>query len=246
MLASQSQRVSVENGESSPSYNGVQVVTSEDGSFRFPPQPNEYTVVALHDDGFALVERDKLKSAPRVRIEPWSRLKGRLQVGGRPLAFQTVALRYFRRPSDVNPRIQFVNRTETDANGYFVLKTLVPGEARLGHVFRSNKPTDGSIQKGYGHGVYIEIPSGRTSEVLINAEGRSVSGSVVLPPDSVIEPDWARGTLHLELIRPLPRERPKSRGEIASWQKWYDSWWATPEGKAYRKSEWSLRRPLEP
>src|SRR6185312_10497261 len=70
------------------------VETGADGRYAFRPQEPPYTIVALHDRGFAeQTIRDANAPPPAdLTLRPWGRIEGTLRIGRRPGADETVVL----------------------------------------------------------------------------------------------------------------------------------------------------------
>ena len=75
-----SQPAFITNGRPPDSIDHRVVKTGADGRFAFPPQEPPYTILVLHDRGFAEQTVDaKPSAASDLTVEPWGRIEGTLR-----------------------------------------------------------------------------------------------------------------------------------------------------------------------
>jgi hypothetical protein len=92
VLVMPSQPAFIKNGRPPDSIHHRVVKTSADGHFAFPPQESPFTILALHDRGFAEQIIDAKPSSPyELTIEPWGRIEGTLRIANWPGATQPVS-----------------------------------------------------------------------------------------------------------------------------------------------------------
>jgi beta-lactamase regulating signal transducer with metallopeptidase domain len=103
-------------------------VTKSDGSFEYQQVTELATLVVLHDRGYAEVEiadkpsEDDLK----IVIQPWAKLKGRVSLGGKPVANNSVSLRPLMHQPTISSLIDSSSSTKTDADGNFEFSKVGP------------------------------------------------------------------------------------------------------------------------
>jgi hypothetical protein len=66
------------------------VKTDESGQFKFPPEVEPYCLVAVHEQGIAMINDEEFKSSVPLSIEPWTNKNQMLQIIRRPAPGQNV------------------------------------------------------------------------------------------------------------------------------------------------------------
>ncbi len=93
VLVPPSSRVVIMNGQPPDRKDHRILKTGADGRFTFPEQEPPYTLLVLHDRGYAeQTIRAKPSSAFDLTIKPWGRIEGTLQIGKRPGAGELVRI----------------------------------------------------------------------------------------------------------------------------------------------------------
>lgn len=214
------------------------VVTGPDGQFSLAPQAERYLLLVLHDEGYAEITDDELAMDPNIFVEPWACVEGMVCVGGKSGPNEIIAMDYYRRYEPNLPWVSFNYRTETDANGNFVMERVVPGKAKVVRYAKSSRR-----RTTQSHAETVEVIAGETVKVTIGGEGRPVVGRFVLPADCNRPVNWSNAIVTLALKLPGP-PRPEDFNEMIEQEKraWNRAWRQSEEGKAYTKMEWEQVR----
>ncbi|MHC4403383.1 MAG: carboxypeptidase regulatory-like domain-containing protein, partial [Planctomycetota bacterium] len=131
-LCSGSGRPYVKNGRNIHDREAVKAKTGADGKFRLPPQTEAYSLLVLHDAGFAEVTQASLARASEIRLVQWARVEGVLRVGSGPGVQKEMSLQV-ERPHEVSNMLQayFDYDAGTDAEGRFTFERALPGKASI-------------------------------------------------------------------------------------------------------------------
>ena len=246
VVATLSRPVFVRNGRIDRQDRSVYVMaeTGRDGRFDLPPQEAPYSLVVLHDRGFAEIKVGRSEGLSVIKLRPWGRVEGTLRIGSQPGAKETIRLEQDQTYEPQSPQVSFSNEAETDARGRFVFDRVVPGElVHAGHVvYRDNLGESGSRVLIQAHSASIEVSPGRTSRVDLGGTGRPVIGRVALPAGFDMGIDWSLGnpgtggastSLKLEQFVPYPRSQvtPEAKAQ------WLQDWLKTEPGKVFQRAE---------
>lgn len=228
-LATPNQPVSIMNGqrdEWSPTRLRVNV-TGNDGQFRISPPGEPFTVVALHDQGYAEAESSVAGPLPDLILIPWAKVEGIVRIGSKVGARETVQLQRNR------SQVYFSSQATTGEDGRFLLDHVPAGDAVLGRWVCDKQRFNCSMPAPH---VRIQINPGETAQAMIGGIGRPVVGRLVAPAN-IREPiDWSRFStqLHTRLPRPrFPDDWPTMTDEQR--RNWAQQWGNTEEGKAFQK-----------
>ncbi|MHC5538375.1 carboxypeptidase regulatory-like domain-containing protein, partial [Singulisphaera rosea] len=184
-----SQPAFLTNGHTQPNNDHRVVKSGHDGHFMLPTEEPPYTLLALHDRGFAELRVEKAGSTtPPMTVEPWGRVEGTLRIGSKPGAAQDIHLLYERQGDSTQAIPFFSGRATTDASGRFVFERALPGK---GSVARSIPL--GRMRTGYSHSTPVQIRANQTTRVAIGGVGRPLIGRVVMPADRNAPVDWSFG-----------------------------------------------------
>jgi RNA polymerase sigma factor (sigma-70 family) len=159
-------------------------VTGADGTFWLPrPAGNQWMIVATSPDGgVARVKpADLTKPAdngnpPRVVLQPWGRIEGRLLAGDRPLPGGRIYMGAWSDTEDPLSRC-IVNSTSarTDRNGRFTIVQVAPGTVVLSQ--RDDRQPDVKFCKWET----VDVAAGKPTTVDLGAVGRPVVGQLAVP-----------------------------------------------------------------
>ena len=186
---------------STPASN-EKVLTDGQGTFSLPAQFEPYTVVAIHDDGYAELHRDANQQPGELTLKAWAKVEGRLLKAGRPVAsalilFTPIRLGMAGMSSDV---IHDASGLKTDRDGRFVFPRVAPRKssvkARLS-VWEESPLTS-------SRSVPLDLQPGQRVEIDLPGQGMSVRGRVVPTGEGASKID-----LH-KSINWLVRKRPAS------------------------------------
>jgi RNA polymerase sigma factor (sigma-70 family) len=179
--------------------------TDADGRFAFPRQEPPFTIVVLHDRGFAERTVDA-KPAPAydLTIQPWGRVEGILRIGSRPGAGEPVGLSYEPEGGTRESIPWWSGEATTDASGRFVLERVKPGPVTVARNIPV-KETE-SVRTIYrGSSAQVDVAPGTTTQATLGGKGRPVVGKVADLAKIAGRVDWKQG--HSALIRRRPEGR---------------------------------------
>jgi len=222
VLVSPSQPAFFTNGLPPTGNDHRLVKTGVDGRFAFPAQEPPYTIVVLHDRGFAeKTNRDAGVPPPAdLTVRLWGRIEGTLRIGRRPGTGQTLNLAYERLGDTPSTIPWWSGKATTDDEGRFVFERVMPGDVTISREILL-KQSASSQTMGHSHTVEVAVSPGATARVTMGGTGRPVVGKVTLPAGFAGPIDWTysnnslipRATLIQKLIRSVARNGTRlSRG----------------------------------
>ena len=176
MLVVPSTPAFIDNGRP-PSGRDQRVVRSgPDGRYTFPPEEPPFSVLALHDLGFALVRSSDLARDGKVVIQPWGRIEGTLRVGSRPGAGLSVVLFVLSLGDAERAEPAFSYVATADPSGKFIFERVVPGFVSIGRKIDLNGGSYTLANK-----TEIEVKPNTTTRVSLGGTGLPVIGRVIVP-----------------------------------------------------------------
>ncbi|OHB67601.1 MAG: hypothetical protein A2Y77_13960 [Planctomycetes bacterium RBG_13_62_9] len=185
ILCTASQGAYIRNGKNEQRRESLSVQTGLDGRFAFPAQTDQYTLVVLHDAGYAEVTEADLGASPTLTLRPWGRVEGKVMIGSKPGANEAVRV-LFDQPREAGaPRIYHDCSAVADKEGQFIFDRVPPGGARACREMRISERMSTFTQE-----VPIEIKAGETTSVTIGGMGRPVIGKVAIPNEVRDKLDW--------------------------------------------------------
>lgn len=185
ILCTGSQGAYIRDGRNTQKRESSFVETGPDGRFAFPAQMDLFTLVVLHEKGYAQVTSEELSASSKVILPPWGRVEGTVLLGSRPGGHEPVHI-IFDRPAETGaPRIYHDCSGITDQDGHFVLERVPPDR---GQVCREIRISERSGR--FTDSVPVEIKAGETTSVTIGGKGRPVIGRVVVPENVKDRLDW--------------------------------------------------------
>ena len=189
-LCSKSSRPYVKNGRNIYDRDSVKATTDADGKFWMPSQSEPYSVLVLHDLGYAEVAQATLAQSSEIRLVRWARVEGTLRIGSGPGAQKGLGL-YVERPrEDDVPQAYFDYGASTDGEGRFKFECVVPGKARVYRTIRFAVQDSGGFSSTSSHEVSVELQPGETAHVELGGTGRPIEGQALLPPGEQESIDW--------------------------------------------------------
>jgi thiol-disulfide isomerase/thioredoxin len=168
------------------------VKTGADGRYTFPPEEPPFTIVALHDRGFAQVSSSNLARAGELVLQPWGRIEGSLRVGNRPGDGLPVLINGGPRGDTEHALPWFEYATTADRSGNFVFDRVVPGSIT---VARKIELSDHSYSSA--NTTAITLKPDATARVTLGGTGRPVIGRVIVPEGLRERVDWGYSFNHL-------------------------------------------------
>ena len=229
-LSTAMEYLSMSNGTLSRLGDTYQVVTGADGVFSFPPETSSALIVVLHDEGSARVTPEQLSPVPRVVLQPWARVEGRLLCRGKPIKNYELWLWPIHLANPDAPRVSAQYHTRTDANGEFVFARVAPGPV---FVKPDLSPWEPSELTSAQHAPLIARP-GQTHELTLNEAGRTIVGKAVLPPGRSRKMTWDYGLNYLIALKEgIPAPDGLEHFKDAWRRGWNETWDASREGDTY-------------
>ena len=214
----------IKNGEQPSSRDHRILNTGADGRFSFPQQEPPYTIVILHERGFA---EQTINTKPAVgfdlTIKPWGRVEGTLRIGNRPGASEPVSLAYEQDGDTPKSLPWWSGESKADASGRFVFERVKPGKVTISRdIPVRTSPSSMTIHRGSS--VSIDVASGTTAHATVGGNGRPVVGRLIAPAQLADQIDWSRSNNSLIVRRtplsagekPNPRPAPRSHGVVLS------------------------------
>jgi peroxiredoxin len=239
IVATSSGGAYIRNGEIQQR-DGVSVKTDAAGKYKIPPQLGAYSIVVVHDKGYADVRGESIAKSPDVTLQPWARVTGVAKVGSKPAVGRTVSVnRHHGGGGRDEPRVYHHLDTPTDQNGKFTFERVPPGRASVAlQVKLSENMT------GYANSTNVEVEAGKTIEVQLGGTGRPVIGKINIPQQIAERVNWqySHNGIRSNLKLPTPKQ-PDNAHEMdaAARQKWWQEWQKTPEGQAFQKAQENMK-----
>ncbi len=228
-LTTDSQPLQLNNYED----NGLaqqRVMTDGQGAFSFPSQFERYVIIAVHDEGYAEVNRKAKLSPGDLVLKPWAQVEGRLLDAGKPVPSAEIQLRPIRPRFGDLPQINDGLWVQTDRNGHFAFPRVPPVKASLSPYLSVWK--DFAITSA--HSVPLEIQPAQHIEVNLGSGGTTVKGQVVPSSKVPVTTDLHKSLNWL--LRKVPGIEPpddlRALG-MSSREGWNPSWRETLEGMSF-------------
>jgi beta-lactamase regulating signal transducer with metallopeptidase domain/thiol-disulfide isomerase/thioredoxin/protocatechuate 3,4-dioxygenase beta subunit len=233
-LATTSQMLGIEQGNENAWPSNQKVLTDGQGMFSFPAQFEQYKVVAIHDDGYAELNREPNQQPGELTLKAWAKVEGRLLKAGQPVPsvwifFTPVRLEIH----GVSPHIQDAFSVKTDRDGRFVFPRVPPIKSRVNadHSVWRESPLTSS------RSVPLDLQPGQRVELNLPGQGTSVKGRVVLTGEGAPKIDLHKSLNWL--VRKAPGIEPPPEFRSLGFDVrngWNDVWTDSAEGTAYLQS----------
>jgi len=230
IVCTPSQGIYMQNGRNRQGET-VSTMTGADGSFTMVPQNEDFTLVVIHDEGYAEVNEADLADSNEILLASWGRVEGVLRIGSKAGSNESIALYYSRPYSPNEPKINFSYKTVTDANGYFEFERVRPGDASVAREVKLSRRST-----TYSHRTSVEVKAGETVSLTIGGMGRPVIGQVTVQADYNEPVNFSSGHSSLMSTGPIRMQPPYPEDfHLMPRQeqfKWILDWQKTDEGKA--------------
>lgn len=191
--------------------------TDENGEFQIAQDPEASHLIAVHEEGIAIIETKTLDAAwTEITLEPWGRVEGTLWRYDEKLAQAELSLSS--KVLEGTPGISFCRmQTTTDNQGRFIFEFVPPGKLRLSRTI--------DLYRG-GGGMNYEtqvVEPGESLQLKVGGEGRPLEGAFTIK-NPYVQIDWRNDVdFHsISTVRPRPPETMQGREE-------YEAWRAQPE-----------------
>jgi len=242
-LATPGAALYMENGRIHEYSGSPEVTTDADGKFTFPPEVENYKLVAVHDQGYGEVGGSDFGPGGQITLHPWGRIEGKLMVGSKLAPGEHVkAWRYQPRYDPNQPRLHFDLSDQTDKDGRFVLDRVPPGELQV-----ARRVPVGQWGWIPSQAETLVVEPGKTVEVTLGGKGRPVIGQVIAPAGGDIPiPPGTEVKIRTKLDLPKP-PLPDNWDQMDSkaQHQWNENWYKTTEGKTYLQAHEEAQRTTE-
>jgi peroxiredoxin len=208
--------------------------TDAEGRFTFSSRPEEFHLVAAHEQGFAWVIDRELTDSADLRLVPWARIEGTLRIGREVGTDKRVSLLNFINKNAIDQGVHFEYRVETDGAGRFAFARVPPTWMEVGYMVRVGDSmwTDTSRTP-------IHLQPGQSLTMTLGGEGRPVVGRFVPPADYRGPVYFGAGLRAFATQRPdLPRPADYDRMTQREQQEWLKQWSKTPAAEAFYNVRW--------
>jgi len=233
-LATTSQMLGIEQGNENAWSSNQKVLTDGQGIFSLPAQFEQYTIVAIHDDGYAEVNREPNQQPGDLRLKAWAKVEGRLLKAGQPVPSVSIFLSRMRLTiPGVSPHIQDDFSVQTERDGRFVFPRVPPLKSRVNalHSVWRDSPLTSS------RSVPLDLQPGQRVEVDLPGQGTSVKGKIVVTGEGASKIDLHKSLNWL--VRKAPGIEPTPEFRSLGFDVrngWNDVWNDSTEGRAYLQS----------
>jgi hypothetical protein len=234
VLALPGQPVFVEDSRTSRNFGVPQQTTGDDGKIDFPPQSGEFTIAVFGDPGYAEVTSDVLARSPDIKLAPWGKIHGKLMVGSKPGAGQTIEV--IGQNQNYEPgKPQITNQLSADvaSDGSFAIDRVPPGSWSVDRRIPM-------ANNGWSFALLatVDVAAGQTATVNVGGTGRPVEGKIVLPAGVSIATRFYNDFSIVEqsaqdMMPPIPDDIKKASSERQ--QQWLKSFLRSDAGKAWAK-----------
>ncbi len=208
------------------------VVTDKEGAFSLPAQFERYTIVAMHDDGYAEVELEPKGQPGDLSLKAWAQVEGRLLEAGKLVPSAWITFEPLRSKLVTSPHIQDDFSVKTDQSGRFIFARVPPVKSSVGAQLGvgSDYPITSSRR------VPLELSPGQ-GVVLNLGLGTSVTGRVVIAGDANAKIDLHQSLNYLVRKQPVIAPPAELRSFGFDVRKgWNPVWKSTPEGLDFLKT----------
>ncbi|MBN1975752.1 MAG: carboxypeptidase regulatory-like domain-containing protein [Sedimentisphaerales bacterium] len=166
-----------------PSNDKLSVKTDAAGKFSFFPKAEQYSIVILHEQGYAFIKSDELAALQNITLSAWAKLEGTLKIGDKPGGKETIAYNPQSLPELAGVVFDF--QTQTDDKGVFVFDRVFSGEGSVTRLLRK-----GSALQLNTHTVGVNAAPGQKVNVQIGGTGRPVTGKIIIPEQIKDRTGW--------------------------------------------------------
>jgi peroxiredoxin len=170
--------------------------TNREGRFAFPSEPPPFTIVVLHDRGFAERTSAQLAIDTDLPLSPWGRVEGTFRRGGQPLAGQRLQLNGTRHGDTPKSIPYFSGEATSDTAGHFAFERVIPGEVTVSEVLQLNPHMYSNSRS-----VRVEAKADETVRVDLGGTGRPVVGRLRVPPELAERVDLSSSLNSMSLKR---------------------------------------------
>ena len=231
-------QISIKNGDiDDQSTYATRLETGANGLFRLSARDEPFQLVIMHPEGFAYLKSSDGPIPEELKLTAWARVEGTLRIGQTPTTDVVLLLGSQGIDShgkDV-PNISGRHQTTTGAAGRYFFDRVFPGRARIGREVELKIGSTRFVSSS-SHEVTVELAAGKTSELNLGGNGRSVTGQLAAPVAAAEPIHWSFGqvTLSADLREPpLPPNLIGADDDPALPPQW-DKWLKSAAGRAWQ------------
>lgn len=238
VVATPTQSAYIINGEKVHDQGCVTTSTSPAGQYNLPPQTGAYTLVVIHDAGYAEATAEQLAASQDVTLAAWGKVEGTVMIGAKPGVATDVRVHHIGERYDPKaPRIHHQIETKANWEGKFTFARVQPGEVSVSRTV--SIPMGGnSWMSSPTHTATATVEPGKTATVKLGGTGRPVVGRVNIP-DEVKKLSWIFSMCSLGTKAEYPKldvPHDVKAMEPQDRQKWHDAFMKTDAGKASQEA----------
>jgi len=176
--------------------------TDRSGRFQFRPREERFELVITHPTGYVIFQPVAHSKHRSITLDPWTRIEGTLQAGGKPLPDTIVSIERGRFALAVEPLGLSVSETaRTDAKGCFVFTRVFPGSGRVSCCL-PQRPGLQAANVRSTQSIETNFPIGGTVHLDFGRHCRTVVGTLRAPPDLKMRPQWRLASIELRCENP--------------------------------------------
>ena len=242
-LATRSETVGIREGRLRDRRGRIVATTDAGGRFAFPPEAEDWRLVAVNDHGHAELRGTGTTDMVTLTLEPWGRIEGEIRTGSQPVPDAEISFNVHEsyKPGDENrPRVHYYTKTRSDAEGRFVLERVVPRFGRVSEMQSSAGDQPGSFISRANRSVPVDVRPGDTHYVQIGGRGRPVMGTVEVPAAFRDAVDLSTAGC---LIETVDLGEPPGIENVPGSEKraWLEAFRESPEGKQWSRDRTTRR-----
>jgi len=185
ILCTPSLGATIRNGRNIQKRESLFVETKADGRFAFAAQTDPYLLIVLHERGYARITQEDLNASAEVTLQPWACIQGKLLIGNKPGANETLRLGFDAPYERSTPRLHYDYRAQTDEQGAFEFKRVPAGKVRVSREIRVSER-----MTRFSHSINREVKAGETVIVVLGGTGRPAVGRIIIPEVIEDQFDW--------------------------------------------------------
>jgi hypothetical protein len=156
------------------------VKTEAEGRFQLPTEPDPAALLIVHDSGVReLAYDDEFQKSPKVTLQGWGRIEGRVLWKDKPGADEPLTLSIHRDVYGYPGMVASYAKTQSDAEGRFVIDKVLPGVVQLSRPIQIS-PTDPNAGAWNFDGLiqHVQVKAGDPTAVVFGGQGRKVTGKL--------------------------------------------------------------------
>jgi hypothetical protein len=194
-MATEREGVSITAGSIINNSGLRQTTTDADGKFKLPYSDGQYSLIVIHELGWAESEPTEETTSIDLKLQPWARVVGKSLRGSEPLAGDQIGM-FFQDNRD-RPNSNWNYRTETSGTGSFEIDRLRAGRYTIFRKLKYAETDRRSWMQLNSHMLTLNLEPGETREVNLGGSGRLFKGRLVAVEDAKPQIHWNMGAVLL-------------------------------------------------